>query len=417
MKKLLTLFLLALTAARSTNAQLSAPLLDRANIAFQDLSLAPDQSILFALRFDNAGFTQRVELRNFTDSSFGTIQFSVPIDADAYWMRLEAKDSVVYALGEYIQPVHVLSPSNAVVHPKNRLCRNLLEYARWNDMLYTLSLDSTFVQRLYIHSLANPFTPQAIDTVDMSLYSGMTHQGDRLYFARQDSQGLRIVSYTLSATPPYLVQDQTFWINSVAPPVVYVAGMDILGNRMVLKTADSLYMLAPGAGGLQMLSRHVQYGPGVPTLMDSTIVAYRGLTIQVHDLLTDSVFVADSLNAFDGYLVSKKLGSNYFYATSLRSDLRKIVRVTGTSVGTAPAADRILTYPNPASDCWHVQNGSGEALNLRVFSATGALVMNRVVEAGMQTIPLSSLNPGLYYYYLFRGTEPAAKGRLLKNQN
>jgi hypothetical protein len=412
MYKNIFLIIACLACLAKTNAQVTTQLLQTLDTPYQDLKASPDGNYLVGLRFENSSMSQRVDLRTFTDSSFGYIQFDLPLDNDVYWDRLEVTDSFAYALSEFIQPVHILSPQSAIAYGRQPLCNILLHHQRWQELIFALSADSLQLNRLYIHSLANPFVPQVLDTVDMPRCLAMKVLDNRMFFLTGDSSGLRMRIYTLTSTAPYLTLNNTIVLNTAIS--IYGGNIDHSGSQLVVHAVDTSYFFRIHPTGLTLLSKTWQPYIGHPVIIDTNTISYMGVDMHLRDVVADTIFTIDSLTTFDGYLVSSMVGSNLFYASSQKSWLRRVIRETPTSVGPALPAQDIDAYPNPAQQSWTINNRhAGSPLSLSLYSMNGKLLLQQQLHDGINKISLETFASGTYFYTI-RGNKGTSSGRLVK---
>jgi hypothetical protein len=397
MQKSINLFIFILFCCFSVKAQVSTILLKRIDTAYLDMKLSSDSQLILGLRTDNSTMSQRVDLRSYSDTSFGSIQYHLPLDGNYFWNKLEVKDSFVYAITDYIQPVRVYSSQSAVAYPVTRGCRMYQDHQRWNDLLFILSLDSSFLQRIYVNSLSNPAVPVLVDSLVVPAAAGIKVINNKLFLLRCDSSGLKVLSYTLSNTAPYITASQVTVLNSLVN--FSSGGIDVTGDMIFVKSPDSVYKLKVYSNSVQVLSRKPGSVSGTVTAIDSTTLAYRGVSMYLHDLVTDTVSIMDSLTTFDGYMVSAKLGNNFFYSTSQRTDLRKIMHGAVTSVPVVGNKEDFNLFPNPFSNTLVVINKSShKGLRVNFYSISGQLVDSHWLKEGRNEIDCSSILRGQYIY-------------------
>jgi len=73
----------------------------------------------------------------------------------------------------------------------------------------------------------------------------------------------------------------------------------------------------------------------------------------------------------------------------------------------------LVLYPNPAKDKIILANSEAYDQDLTIFSITGEILLQKVLNSGAREINIQSLQKGIYFVE-FRGTEGATKLRFIK---
>jgi hypothetical protein len=69
-----------------------------------------------------------------------------------------------------------------------------------------------------------------------------------------------------------------------------------------------------------------------------------------------------------------------------------------TGVNEVIASNTISVYPNPASGAINVVTNNGEAATIRITSMNGKMVLNQSVNQTENTVNISDLTSGIYFY-------------------
>jgi ELWxxDGT repeat protein len=74
----------------------------------------------------------------------------------------------------------------------------------------------------------------------------------------------------------------------------------------------------------------------------------------------------------------------------------------------------VLIYPTVFQQSITVQNNHGEAVTLRIFNASGVMLLQQRLQNGTNTIEATSLPSSAYFYQVESNGKPVASGRLVK---
>jgi hypothetical protein len=103
------------------------------------------------------------------------------------------------------------------------------------------------------------------------------------------------------------------------------------------------------------------------------------------------------------------------YGASVSTSFLLIVREETTAVFDASLADNITVYPNPANEYVTIDQAGSWIDNISIFDVQGSEIksMRNVVSGGEITIPVSGIQPGVYYIVMHAGQQQIVR-KLIK---
>jgi len=129
------------------------------------------------------------------------------------------------------------------------------------------------------------------------------------------------------------------------------------------------------------------------SLLGFPLAELSSVSYTYYDLSTKFPVLSIDYQAF-GFIGSASVTASYRGNSSAFTGIRNATLVQSN----------LQIFPNPASDQVSIQlPESGSNARLRLFDANGKLVMEEMVAAGLQTLDISTLTPGIYQVVLDGG--------------
>jgi hypothetical protein len=76
--------------------------------------------------------------------------------------------------------------------------------------------------------------------------------------------------------------------------------------------------------------------------------------------------------------------------------------------------EQVKVYPNPTQDIIQVQGSQDLANSIKLFDASGALVLDQRITSNVESISLGSLPEGQYIISLFKNEELIGSANIVK---
>jgi PKD repeat protein len=110
------------------------------------------------------------------------------------------------------------------------------------------------------------------------------------------------------------------------------------------------------------------------------------------------------------YDVSLKVSNDYGEDTMMKEDY---IDVQPIGIGEILSSDMISIYPNPANSILHVDNASGEDINLVIYNMTGQQVISKRIAEGSTTLNVDHLEAGIYFIRYMTDSNVMNTGKLI----
>ena len=416
MKKLLIAIAASLAIITTIKAQPTFTVLDELDdTTYNDIKvLSP--TYLAGLRYSFSGY---IDLRTNTGNSFGTTVRTIPIgDTNTYFTKIAVVGNYVYAYGYDLQAIDLSNPASPVYGPVISL-GSPMELRHSGTMLYMMA--ETFTGSLITaFSIANPLNPVQVGILNVPQSGSFNIWQNKLFYAQSnDTFGNRVLTYTLSNTAPYFTPDPVF---TIGPSVqFYIPETDVIGNHLLVNTADTLYDLGINTNGSLQINRKRLSAAGYAFKIvanDTNTLCYASYRqIDAQSLSNGASITVDTTDrmSFNSMVDLGRLGNNIYYSSLGMMRLIRFGNAPSSVNNISHQDDRFHIYPNPTSQQWTVESKSSATFTL--YASDGKLVHTQALQANhKQTITAKQLATGNYFYRIIAADGVVSTGKLLKNE-